>query len=122
MSQAPELLRCRGLQAGYGASQVLFGVDLTIRAGEVVGLLGRNGMGKSTTIKSLVGALKPRAGEAVLALHQVEAGEARQIDAVMEHQRRLEAAVGEKELVRKLRQAVAILTQHRNPVQGLDCS
>lgn len=65
MSQASELLRCRGLEAGYGASQVLFGIDLTIRAGEVVGLLGRNGMGKSTTIKSLVGALKPRAGEIV---------------------------------------------------------
>lgn len=65
MSRAPELLRCRGLEAGYGASQVLFGIDLTIRAGEVVGLLGRNGMGKSTTIKSLVGALKPRAGEVV---------------------------------------------------------
>ncbi len=65
MTAATELLSCRGLQAGYGASQVLFGVDLTIRTGEVVGLLGRNGMGKSTTIKSLIGALAPRGGEII---------------------------------------------------------
>ena len=57
------LLSCRGLQAGYGASQVLFGVDLEIFSGEVVTLLGRNGMGKSTTILSLIGGLPPRAGE-----------------------------------------------------------
>ena len=59
------LLSCRGLQAGYGASQVLFDVSLTVRKGEVVGLLGRNGMGKSTTIKSLIGALVPNQGEVV---------------------------------------------------------
>ena len=57
------LLACRGLEAGYGASQVLFGVDLEIRAGEVVTLLGRNGMGKTTTILALVGALPVRRGE-----------------------------------------------------------
>ena len=51
-----------GLEAGYGASQVLFGIHLQIAAGEVVSLLGRNGMGKSTTIKALVGALRPTAG------------------------------------------------------------
>ncbi|TCS35591.1 amino acid/amide ABC transporter ATP-binding protein 2 (HAAT family) [Paucimonas lemoignei] len=56
------LLSCRGLEAGYGASQVLFGLDFDIAAGEVVGLLGRNGMGKSTTIKSLIGGLRPRSG------------------------------------------------------------
>ena len=57
------LLSCRGLEAGYGASQVLFGLDLDIRAGEVVTLLGRNGMGKSTAIKTLIGGLRARRGE-----------------------------------------------------------
>ncbi|NMG36984.1 ATP-binding cassette domain-containing protein [Azoarcus sp. TTM-91] len=57
------LLSCRGLEAGYGASQVLFGIDFDIQAGEVVALLGRNGMGKSTTIKTLIGGLRPRAGQ-----------------------------------------------------------
>ncbi len=59
------LLRCRGLEAGYGASRVLFGLDFDIRAGEVVALLGRNGMGKSTTIRSIVGGLRPQHGEIV---------------------------------------------------------
>ena len=59
------LLRCRGLEAGYGASQVLFGLDFDIHAGEVVALLGRNGMGKSTTIRSIVGGLRPQRGEIV---------------------------------------------------------
>ena len=62
MSAPPPLLSCQGLEAGYGASQVLFGIHLQIAAGEVVSLLGRNGMGKSTTIKALVGALWPTAG------------------------------------------------------------
>ena len=62
MNAIPPLLQCKALEAGYGASQVLFGVDLDIRAGEVVTLLGRNGMGKSTTIKTLIGALGLRGG------------------------------------------------------------
>ncbi|QDF96260.1 ABC transporter ATP-binding protein [Azoarcus sp. DD4] len=57
------LLSCSGLQAGYGASQVLFGLDFEINPGEVIGLLGRNGMGKSTTIKSIVGTLAPSRGD-----------------------------------------------------------
>ncbi|WP_348756763.1 ABC transporter ATP-binding protein [uncultured Aquincola sp.] len=60
---ADALLTCRGLQAGYGASQVLFDVGFDIAPGQVVTLLGRNGMGKSTTIKTLIGALRLRAGE-----------------------------------------------------------
>jgi branched-chain amino acid transport system ATP-binding protein len=59
----PDLLLCRGLRAGYGASQVLFGVDFGIRPGEVVSLLGRNGMGKSTAIKSILGVLALMEGE-----------------------------------------------------------
>jgi len=57
------LLSCSGLQAGYGGSQVLFGLDFEIQPGEVIGLLGRNGMGKSTTIKSIVGLLAPSRGD-----------------------------------------------------------
>ncbi|HEY0294044.1 MAG TPA: ABC transporter ATP-binding protein [Bordetella sp.] len=60
---APPLLSCKGVHAGYGASQVLFGIDLDIREKEVVTLLGRNGMGKSTTIKTIIGALAARQGE-----------------------------------------------------------
>lgn len=56
------LLTCENLHAGYGASQVLFGLDFDIREGEVIGLLGRNGMGKSTTLKNIVGLLKPSTG------------------------------------------------------------
>ncbi|MFM8679429.1 MAG: ABC transporter ATP-binding protein [Alphaproteobacteria bacterium] len=56
------LLEVRGLEAAYGASQVLFGIDLAIGAGEVVTLLGRNGMGKTTTIRAILGLVPPRAG------------------------------------------------------------
>jgi branched-chain amino acid transport system ATP-binding protein len=56
------LLEARGLQAGYGASQVLFGIDLAVGEGELVTLLGRNGMGKTTTVRALVGLLPARAG------------------------------------------------------------
>jgi len=56
------LLQAQGLRAAYGASQVLFGIDFEIRAGEVMGLLGRNGMGKTTLICSLLGIKSPQAG------------------------------------------------------------
>ena len=56
------MLHVRGLEAAYGASQVLHGIDLDIMPGEVVTLMGRNGMGKTTTIRSIFGLLKPRAG------------------------------------------------------------
>jgi len=57
------LLDVRGLEAGYGASQVLFGVDLELREGEVATLLGRNGMGKTTTLRAVLGLLPLRGGE-----------------------------------------------------------
>jgi branched-chain amino acid transport system ATP-binding protein len=57
------LLKVSGLRAGYGAAQVLFGVDIAMAEGEVITLLGRNGMGRSTTIKCLFGLLEPKAGE-----------------------------------------------------------
>ncbi len=56
------LLEVKELCAGYGTSQVLFDVNLTIREGEVATLLGRNGMGKSTLIKCLTGWLAPTSG------------------------------------------------------------
>lgn len=67
------LLACTGLEAGYGASQVLFGIDFHIMQGEVVTLLGRNGMGKSTTIKTIIGALRPSKGEVRFAGESVNA-------------------------------------------------
>ena len=56
------LLRVTGLETAYGQSQVLFGLDLEIRAGEVVTLLGRNGMGKTTTVRSIMGLTPARGG------------------------------------------------------------
>ncbi len=56
------MLRVEGLESAYGRSRVLFGIDLSVAAGEVVTLLGRNGMGKTTTIKSIFGLLRPSAG------------------------------------------------------------
>ena len=56
------LLDIQGLEAAYGPSQVLFGIDLRIGAGEVATLLGRNGMGKTTTIRTLAGLMPARAG------------------------------------------------------------
>jgi len=57
-----DLLRVEGVQARYGAAQVLFGVDFSVRRGEVVTLLGRNGMGRSTTVKCLFALVVPTAG------------------------------------------------------------
>ena len=56
------MLEIRGLETSYGRSQVLFGVDLSIGKGQVVSLLGRNGMGKSTTVRSIMGITRPKAG------------------------------------------------------------
>ena len=56
------LLEVRELETAYGASQVLFGLSLSIKEGEAVSLLGRNGMGKTTLIRSIMGLTQPRAG------------------------------------------------------------
>jgi branched-chain amino acid transport system ATP-binding protein len=56
------LLAVKGLNAWYGESHVLHGVDLEVRAGEVVTLLGRNGVGKTTTLKSIMGMVARREG------------------------------------------------------------
>jgi branched-chain amino acid transport system ATP-binding protein len=59
------LLKIDGLQASYGHAQALFGVSMAVDAGQVVTLLGRNGMGRSTTIKCLFGLLAAKAGSIV---------------------------------------------------------
>jgi branched-chain amino acid transport system ATP-binding protein len=57
------MLELRDLETAYGRSQVLFGVNLEVPASQVVTLIGRNGMGKTTTIKSIMGITPPKAGE-----------------------------------------------------------
>lgn len=57
------LLCIRGLEAGYAGSLVLFGVDLDVGGSEVVSLMGRNGMGKTTTVSAIMGLLPLRAGK-----------------------------------------------------------
>ncbi|HUK03765.1 MAG TPA: ABC transporter ATP-binding protein [Burkholderiales bacterium] len=59
---AEQMLAVEGLETAYGLSQVLFGVSLRIARGEVVTLLGRNGMGKTTTVRSIMGMVRSRAG------------------------------------------------------------
>jgi branched-chain amino acid transport system ATP-binding protein len=56
------LLKVENLESAYGSSQVLFGLSLFIDEGEAVTLLGRNGMGKTTTIRSIMGLTRPRGG------------------------------------------------------------
>lgn len=57
------IIEARGLHTYYGASHVLQGVDLTIHAREAIGLMGRNGMGKTTLLRTLLGQVPPRRGE-----------------------------------------------------------
>src|ERR1700689_692306 len=57
------LLKVEGIHTYYGKSHILHGVSLEIRRGEVVGLLGRNGVGKSTTLKAIAGLVHPSQGE-----------------------------------------------------------
>jgi branched-chain amino acid transport system ATP-binding protein len=59
---SPPLLRIEALRAWYGRAQVLYDVGLEVRAGEVVALMGRNGAGKSTTMKSIIGLIDRREG------------------------------------------------------------
>jgi len=63
------LLELQDIATAYGASQVLFGVSMTVQPGECVTLIGRNGMGKTTTVKSIMGMLTPRAGRVAMDGH-----------------------------------------------------
>ena len=62
MAESKEFLRISNLQAWYGESHILHGVDLTVNEGEVVTLLGRNGAGRTTTVKSILGLVGRRTG------------------------------------------------------------
>lgn len=72
---ADPVLDVTGLKAGYGPAEVLFGVDLTLARGEVAALMGRNGAGKSTTMKAIMGLLPPRAGTVRFAGQDITAWE-----------------------------------------------
>jgi len=61
------LIDARGIHTYYGVSHILHGVDFTVRRGETVGLMGRNGMGKTTLLRSVLGLVRPRAGEVRIA-------------------------------------------------------
>jgi branched-chain amino acid transport system ATP-binding protein len=67
MASASPLLSLDGIEACYGLSQVLFGLSLSIAPGEMVTLMGRNGMGKTTTVRSIMGLTPARAGSIRLA-------------------------------------------------------
>src|SRR5207248_7355922 len=62
MAEAPPLLEIENIETCYGLSQVLFGLSLSVRTGEMVAMMGRNGMGKTTTIRSIMGLTPARAG------------------------------------------------------------
>ena len=69
MSAAPltrRLLEARNLDTFYGQSHILRAASLALRAGETVGLMGRNGMGKTTLIRTIMGLVRPRAGEVLI--------------------------------------------------------
>ena len=56
------LIEATGLNTHYGASHILQGIDFSVARGETIGLMGRNGMGKSTLLKSMMGLVKPSSG------------------------------------------------------------
>lgn len=71
-ASARPTLEVRGLQAWYGRAQVLFGVDIRIAPGEVLALMGRNGAGKSTTIRAIMGLLDATRGDIVFEGSRIE--------------------------------------------------
>src|SRR5206468_12542743 len=70
---AETLLEIDGIETCYGLSQVLFGLSLKVQSGEMVALMGRNGMGKTTTIRSIMGMTPARAGKVRFAGQEVRA-------------------------------------------------
>src|SRR5712672_953234 len=71
MAEATPLLEIENIETCYGLSQVLFGLSLSVRSGEMVAMMGRNGMGKTTTIRSIMGLTPARAGAIRFAGHDV---------------------------------------------------
>ena len=68
---ADSLLKCENMNAWYGAAQILFDVNLSIYPGEVVALMGRNGAGKSTTLRSLMGLMPKKTGTVSFLGHEI---------------------------------------------------
>ena len=75
MNKQETLLTAKSLCAWYGAAQILYDVDLEVRRGEVVALMGRNGAGKSTTLKALIGMLTKRKGAVRFLGHDISKSE-----------------------------------------------
>ncbi|RRH82583.1 ABC transporter ATP-binding protein [Variovorax beijingensis] len=75
MTAHETLLKANSLCAWYGAAQILYDVDLEVRRGEVVALMGRNGAGKSTTLKTLIGMLAKRKGNVSFLGHDISKSE-----------------------------------------------
>ena len=75
MNKQETLLSAKSLCAWYGAAQILYDVDLEVRRGEVVALMGRNGAGKSTTLKALIGMLAKRKGAVSFLGHDISKSE-----------------------------------------------
>src|SRR6476661_6065311 len=71
MAEATPLLEVEEIETCYGLSQVLYGLSLVVRSGEMVAMMGRNGMGKTTTIRSIMGLTPARAGAIRFAGHDV---------------------------------------------------
>src|SRR5712671_1315066 len=71
MAEAAPLLEVQEIETCYGLSQVLYGLSLQVRSGEMVAMMGRNGMGKTTTIRSIMGLTPARAGAIRFAGHDV---------------------------------------------------
>lgn len=69
------LIDAKGLQTYYGASHILRGIDFQVGRGETIGLMGRNGMGKSTLLKTLMGLVKPRGGQVRIMGRDMTGGE-----------------------------------------------
>jgi branched-chain amino acid transport system ATP-binding protein len=67
MSEVAALIDACGIHTYYGVSHVLHGVDFSVRRGEAIGLMGRNGMGKTTLLRSVLGLVRPRRGEVRIA-------------------------------------------------------
>jgi branched-chain amino acid transport system ATP-binding protein len=63
MDDRSAIIAAKGLHIYYGASHILHGIDFSVRRGEAIGLMGRNGMGKTTLIRTLIGHIAPRRGE-----------------------------------------------------------
>lgn len=80
MSTHETLLKANSLCAWYGAAQILYDVDLEVRRGEVVALMGRNGAGKSTTLKTLIGMLAKRKGNVSFLGHDISKSEPHHAD------------------------------------------